>query len=264
MGVRSSPGWQMSSCVPGPEAADDLQHAHLVEPPRFDVAPALGAVPPRAELAARQPAEAGQHARLDAAPRVGHPRQRRRLDGAADGADAVFSRHRLHRSPHHGKEPEVMVCVQVIDRDPGGAHARDLGVEFAFDVARIDLPLRPGGDELGAAPEEPAGLRQQRRDAWPDPRPGRLRPAPGARRPPGSAPPPAPPAPARGRRSFRAATCWSRSRRGARAGCRAISPATCRSHRRSRPGEFRPSNVAAVQCAAHHAPDRPRIDPLRR
>ena len=56
-------------------------------------------------------------------------------------ADAVPARDRLDRAADGREEPEVMMCVQVIDRDAGGADARHLRVELALDVAGVDLPL---------------------------------------------------------------------------------------------------------------------------
>jgi len=148
---------------PRPEAADDLQDAHLVEPAGLDVAPALRAVAARAQLPAREPAEACQHARLEAASRVGHPGQRRRFDGAADRGDAVLARDGLDGAADHGQKAQVVVGVQVIDLDAGVAHARDLRVELALDIGRVDLAFRPRGDEVGAALVEAAAGRQQRR-----------------------------------------------------------------------------------------------------
>src|SRR3954471_5290848 len=132
----------------GGEASDDLEDAHLVETARFDVSPALGGVAAGAELAAGEPPEPSQHASLEAATRVCGPREGRRFDRAPDRGDAVLARHGLDRAPDDGKKPEMVVRVQVVDLDAGVAHARDLRVEFAFDVGGVDVPLRPRADEL--------------------------------------------------------------------------------------------------------------------
>src|SRR4051812_48814878 len=108
----------------GGEASDDLEDAHLVEAARFDVSPARRGVAAEAELAAGEPAEAGQHAGLEAAPRVRGPREGRRFDRAPDRGDAVLARNGLDRAPDDGEKPEMVVRVQVVDLDAGVAHAR--------------------------------------------------------------------------------------------------------------------------------------------
>ncbi len=102
--------------------------------------------------------------------------------------DAVPPRHRLHRAPDHRQKAEVVVGVEVVDRDSGVADARHLGVELPLDLGRDDPPLHPGGDEVLTARPEAAVRGQQRANAVGAPRPGRRRRAPGGRRRPGWAP----------------------------------------------------------------------------
>ena len=141
--------------------------------PALDEAPALRPVAERAQLPPRQPAEAGEQAGLEPAPRLGDPGQRRLLDRAADAGDAVPPRDRLHRASDRGQKAEVVVGVEVVDGDAGVAHARHLGVELALDLGRRRSAPSPRRDEVltaraRSAPSAPSSDRTRRRA-----RPGR-------------------------------------------------------------------------------------------
>jgi len=81
-----------------------------------------------------EPGQAGQRRGGQAAPDLGEPSQGGTFHRCAHAGDAVAARHCFDGAAHHGQKAYVMAGAEVIDGQARVAQARDLGVEFAFDL----------------------------------------------------------------------------------------------------------------------------------